>query len=83
MMKGPVQTALSRLVDRLTEEGAYVKVVYLPDPDGRGVGLDDYMAQGGTYTELGQMPEPFKPVYVLKERLARKLELAHRERLTT
>jgi len=78
MMKGPVQTALSRLVDRLVEEGAYVKVVYLPDPDGRGVGLDDYMAQGGTHTELEQMPEPFKPVDVLKERLARKPELAHR-----
>lgn len=78
MVKGPVQMALSRLVDRLTEEGADVKVVYLPDSDGRGVGLDDYMAAGGTYTELEQMPEPFKPVDVLKERLARKPLLAHR-----
>jgi DNA-binding Lrp family transcriptional regulator len=78
MVKNPVQMALSRLVDRLTEAGADVEVVYLPDPDGRGVGLDDYMAAGGTLTELEQMPEPFKPVDVLKERLARKPELAHR-----
>ena len=78
MVKGPVQTALSRLVARLMEAGADVKVVYLPDPDGRGVGLDDYMAAGGTHTELELMPEPFRPVDVLKERLARKPDLAHR-----
>lgn len=78
MVKMPVQTALSRLVDRLTEAGAEVKVVYLPDPDSRGVGLDDYMAAGGTYTELVTMAQPFRPVDVLKERLSRKPELAYR-----
>lgn len=53
MTKPEVQQALDRLAVFLTSKGAVVKLVYLPPaPDGGKVGVDDYLAAGGTLDGL-------------------------------
>jgi hypothetical protein len=51
MEKRQVHDALGRLKALLERRGARVKVVYLPGSEGK-VGLDDYLADGGTLDEL-------------------------------
>jgi hypothetical protein len=53
MEKRPVHQALGRLKAFLESRGAKVKIVYLPDgKSGAKVGLDDFLAAGGTVEEL-------------------------------
>ena len=67
-----VQEALRRLVAMLKKMGATVLVVYLPVVNGDDkAGVDDYLAAGGTVTELRMMAGPYEPVDVGAERLSR------------
>ncbi|MDT5134342.1 MAG: hypothetical protein QOE41_3653, partial [Mycobacterium sp.] len=52
MIKQSVHEAVTRLGAFLTHRGATVVFVYLPTPDGRKIGLDDYLAAGGTIPDL-------------------------------
>lgn len=52
MEKPEVHQALDRFASLLTSRGAQVRFIYIPSPDGRKVGLDDYLAGGGTVEEL-------------------------------
>jgi nucleotide-binding universal stress UspA family protein len=59
MTKRAVAKALERLEAFLGSRGAHVKRVYLPaGADGSKVGLDDYLAAGGTLDELLKQPGP-------------------------
>jgi Domain of unknown function (DUF3854) len=72
MAKPEVQLALERLVDALEGKGAKVPVVYLPDgEDGEKVGVDDFLAGGGTVAELRLMARPYKRADVATVRLTR------------
>lgn len=72
-----VQEALRRLVAMLEKLGATVLVVYLPVVNGDGkAGVDDYLAAGGTVTELRMMAGPYEPVDVGRERMSRDEKLA-------
>ncbi len=56
MTKRPVYAALVRLKTFLESRGAQVQVIYLPPGEGGGkVGLDDFLAAGGTVEELLQL----------------------------
>lgn len=52
MEKPQVHEALRRLADILKSRAAHVLYVYIPTPDGRKMGLDDFLADGGTVTDL-------------------------------
>ncbi len=76
MSKAGVQSALSALVEALTERGAIVKVVYLPDaPDGSKQGIDDYLTAGGTVREMFGMARDFDPAEVGEIRMDRDARL--------
>jgi hypothetical protein len=67
-----VQEALNRLVNRLSERGANVWVVYIPPVNGDGeAGVDDFLADGGHLHDLLAQAVPFVPTDVSPERLAR------------
>jgi hypothetical protein len=67
-----VQEALNRLVNRLSERGANVWVVYIPPVNGDGeAGVDDFLADGGHLHDLLAQAVPFVPTDVSHERLAR------------
>jgi len=54
-MENPqVHLALSEFAALLTSLGANVRYVYLPSSDGRKVGLDDFLAAGGTVESMLQ-----------------------------
>jgi len=56
MGKPQVKGALKRLTYLLKNKGAWVVPVVLPDgPDGKKVGVDDYLAGGGTVKQLYQL----------------------------
>lgn len=57
MTKETVRRALTRLTSFLSYRGARVKHVILPGSDGK-VGLDDYLAAGGTVAELETLAKP-------------------------
>jgi hypothetical protein len=63
MQKRSVHAALTRLGAFLGRRGAQVAYVYLPSGDGAKVGLDDYLAAGGTVAELvhSARAEPREP----------------------
>jgi len=63
MLKRSVHTALCRLGAFLARRGAKVAYAYLPSGDGGKVGLDDYLAAGGTVPELvrSARSEPIEP----------------------
>ena len=66
-----VQDALSRLVARLEERGASVRIIYPPIVNGDPkTGIDDYLATGGDFHELIQSAKPFEPVNIREERLS-------------
>jgi hypothetical protein len=72
MRKPEVQMALERLVGDLEERGARVLVVYLEDaPDGSKMGVDDYLAAGGTVEHLEEIARPFTPRDAARERMGR------------
>jgi len=72
MAKPEVQLALERLEGELEERGARVLVVYLQDaPDGSKVGVDDYLASGGTVAQLKLMTRPYERADVATVRLTR------------
>ena len=72
MVKEGVQLALQRLVAALEERGADVRVVYLPDGEGgEKVGVDDYLAAGGTVAELKALARRFEPEDLGRIRLSR------------
>ena len=58
MEKQGVHAALERLERFLKSRGALVKIVYLPgDGDAKKVGVDDYLAAGGTIKDLVGLAE--------------------------
>lgn len=63
MLKRSVHTALVRLGRMLARRGAEVAYTYLPSGDGDKVGLDDYLAAGGTIPDLvaSARSEPLEP----------------------
>jgi Domain of unknown function (DUF3854) len=63
MLKPAVNDALVRLGAFLKRRGANVAYIYLPSGDGGKVGLDDYLASGGTVSDLVLLakPEPLTP----------------------
>jgi hypothetical protein len=59
-------------VDALEDRGAKVLVVYLPGrEDGEKVGVDDYLAGGGTVAELRLLARPYERAEVGEIRLSR------------
>jgi hypothetical protein len=63
MRKRPVQQALERLSIHLQRKGARVDCVYLPfGVDGTKLGVDDWLAQGHTLSELESLVEAPRPV---------------------
>lgn len=66
--KFEVRQAMRGLAAFLDRRGATVRFVFLPSPDGRKVGLDDYFIAGGqvdrlpTYAVAELPPEPLKPI---------------------
>ncbi len=73
MLTNPkVQEAAERLAEHLTQRGAEVWIVYLPDqPDGSKNGADDFLAAGGTLEELFALARPFDPEDIRREKLSR------------
>jgi hypothetical protein len=72
MTKPEVQLALERLVAFLEGRGARVLVVYLADAkEGSKVGVDDYLAAGGTVAELRLLARPFEAQDLAGVRLSR------------
>jgi hypothetical protein len=72
MTKPEVQLALERLVGTLEDRGAKVLVVYLDDgEDGAKVGVDDYLAGGGTVASLKLLARPYERADVATVRLTR------------
>jgi hypothetical protein len=77
MVKPEVQQALERLVAFLEGRGAKVLVVYLSDaPDGSKVGVDDYLADGGTVAEMWLIARRYKRAELGTVRLSRDERLA-------
>lgn len=54
VQKAPVAEALRRLKGFLESKKASVRIVMIPSPDGRKVGLDDWFVGGGTAEELAR-----------------------------
>jgi hypothetical protein len=73
LMRNPdVLDALERLVGFLEGRGAAVLVVYLSDAeDGSKVGVDDFLAGGGSVAELRVMARPYKRPDLAAVRLSR------------
>lgn len=72
MEKEEVQGALEWLIEALEERGADVLVVYLPaGENGEKVGVDDFLAAGGTVAELQALSRRFEPEDLGRIRLSR------------
>jgi hypothetical protein len=72
LSKPEVQQALEAIVKALEERGAEVLVVYLKDaPDGSKVGVDDFLAAGGTVNELKMVARRFESQDFARVRLSR------------
>jgi Domain of unknown function (DUF3854) len=74
-----VQDAARRLAEYLLERGAKVFITYLPDkPDGSKMGADDFVAAGGTISELKMLMRRYDPADFTLVRLSRdeRLQLA-------
>ena len=57
-----VQDAAEKLAQHLTQRGAKLEIVYLPDgPDGSKTGADDYLVGGGTLEGLPWRARPYSP----------------------
>ena len=79
MSKSSVQEALAALAAALEDRGAQVKVIYLPDAaDGSKLGVDDYLAGGGTIREMFMMAREFDPADVGRIRMSRDEKLRAR-----
>ena len=77
MRNSDVLDALERLVAFLEVRGARVLVVYLSDAeDGSKVGVDDFLAAGGSTAELRLMARPYKRPDLATVRLSRDERLA-------
>ena len=80
MLHNPnVQDAARRLAEHLIGRGAEVFITYLPDkPDGSKMGADDFLAGGGTISELRMLMRRFDPADFTLVRLSRdeRLQLA-------
>jgi len=61
MTKSAVRTALARFTEHLQRKGATVTSVYLPAGPGGKVGVDDYLAAGGTLDTLETLAETPRP----------------------
>ncbi|MBL8768748.1 MAG: DUF3854 domain-containing protein [Planctomycetes bacterium] len=60
--KREVRKALARLRALLSSRGAVVQVVLLPSgANGEKVGLDDYLVQGKSLSDLEALPDPERP----------------------
>ena len=80
LLKPEVQLALERLCEFLAGQGATPRVVYLPGGEGESkVGVDDYLANGGTVAGLLGLAKPYTPEEVKHLRLSESPGL--RERL--
>lgn len=74
--KEGVQAAAEWLVGALKERGADVMVVYLPPGENSDkVGVDDYLAGGGTVAELKALSRRFEPEDLGKVRLSKDQKL--------
>jgi hypothetical protein len=74
-----VQDAARRLAEHLIERGAEVFITYLHDkPDGSKMGADDFLAAGGTISELRMLMRRYDPADFTLVRLSRdeRLQLA-------
>ena len=70
--KPEVQGAAERLAEHLTQRGADLEIVYLPDQDdGSKTGADDFLAAGGTLNELLELARPYAPGDLQSEKLRR------------
>jgi hypothetical protein len=79
MSKAGVLDALAALVAALEDRGAAVKVIYLPDAaDGSKLGVDDYLAAGGTIREMFMLAREFDPSDVGRIRMSRDEKLRAR-----
>jgi hypothetical protein len=80
MLHNPnVQDAARRLVEYLVSRGAEVWITYLPDkPNGSKMGADDFLAAGGTVSELRMLMRRYDPADFTIVRLSRdeRLQLA-------
>jgi hypothetical protein len=77
--KPEVAMALERLVGDLENRGARPLIVYLPDaPDGGKLGVDDYLAAGGSVERLEETARPFDPADAARERMDRDVPLRDR-----
>ena len=61
MTKASVRAALDRLSAHMERKGATVRVVYLPQADGKKLGVDEYFAQGHTLQDLEGLIEAPHP----------------------
>jgi hypothetical protein len=73
MLHNPnVQDAARRLAEHLASREADVWVTYLPDkPDGSKMGADDFLAAGGTVSELRMLMRRYDPADFTLVRLSR------------
>lgn len=73
MLRNPnVQDAARRLAEHLISRGAKVWITYLPDrPEGSKNGADDFLAGGGTLSELRLLTRPYDPADFARIRLSR------------
>jgi len=72
LLKPEVQLALERLCAFLAERGASPRVVYLPGGEGENkIGVDDFLAGGGTVRDLRRLAKPYVPADVTRLRLQR------------
>ena len=70
--KPEVQGAAETLAQHLTQRGADLEIVYLPDQeDGSKNGADDFLAGGGTLDELLELARPYAPGDLQSEKLRR------------
>ena len=75
MVKPEVQLALERLVAALEGRGATVMVVYLPQTGDDKTGVDDYLVDGGTVSELKMLARKYEPSDIGKIRLSKDAKL--------
>jgi len=76
MVKTEVAGALERLSRLLSARGATVSIVYLSNgPNGEKVGVDDFLASGGTVAEMVAKAAPYAPQDFEYLRTQRNVEL--------
>jgi len=71
-----VQMACEALARHLTQRGAELEIVLLPDlPDGAKRGVDDHLANGGTLEQLLALARPFEADLLQRAKLSRSEQL--------